>query len=514
MPDPGIAERIVQWWNSSMTDQTALVMDGLPAIPFLQEDCAFEPGRMPLRNHNAFARSTVLLGADLAAFALVLAAVTAMAHASHSPFLDDPSPAIGIVGIWASVGLLLLPLSGAICYFAASGHYRQRIPFWRSAWQVLLVSLCALLTDSYLELAFGRAWSGRFVGAIWLLFPPAVFVTRDLARRALTRGGLWLLPVVVVGDERGIASACEVLLSEPSLGYSVVDAFPTADVLPDRRFGHWRAILRRAGAQQLVLAIDLGTAEGHRIVQSVVREQVPYAVVPQLGGLPVAGAEQVSFFSHDTMLLVYRNNLAKPLARTTKMVFDIVVAGLALLVLMPLLLVIAALVRHDGGPALFAHRRIGSKGMPFPCLKFRTMVTDADVMLRERLAADPAAAQEWRETSKLRDDPRVTRIGKVLRSTSLDELPQLINVMRLQMSLVGPRPIIDKEVPRYAEDIAYYYETRPGITGLWQVSGRSDTSYERRVQLDSWYVKNWTMWHDVAILCKTVPAVLLRRGAH
>ncbi|MGI4955795.1 MAG: exopolysaccharide biosynthesis polyprenyl glycosylphosphotransferase [Janthinobacterium lividum] len=500
--------------NSNMADQTDFVMDRLPALPFTRESREFEAGPTSLRNRNALVRSAALLGADLAAFALVLAVIVAMARASHSPVLDDPSPTPGALGPWASAGLLLLPLCGVVGYLAASGHYRQRIPFWRSAWQVLLVSLFALLLDSYLELAFGRTWSGRFVGAIWLLFPPAVFLVRSLARRVLTWAGFWLLPVVVVGDERGVASACEVLLSEPSLGYSVVDTFPTADVLPDRSFGHWRAILRRAGALQLVLAIDLGTVEGRKVIQSVIREQVPYAVVPQLGGLPVAGAEQVSFFSHDTMLVVYRNNLAKPLARTTKMAFDIVVAGLALLVLTPVFLVVAALVRHDGGPALFAHRRIGARGVPFPCLKFRTMVTNADVLLRERLASDPAAALEWRETSKLRDDPRVTRVGRILRSTSLDELPQLINVVRLQMSLVGPRPIIDAEVPRYAEDIAYYYETRPGITGLWQVSGRSDTSYERRVQLDSWYVKNWTMWHDIAILCKTIPAVLLRRGAH
>ena len=497
-----------------MIHQAASVMDNLPVLPFSRESREFESTHVPVRNRTPAIRGASLLCADLAAFVLVLAVVTALARANNSPLLENPSSALGMLGSWASAGLLLLPLSGVISYLAASGHYRQRIPFWRSAWQVLLVSLFALLIDSYIELAFGRTWSGRFVGAIWLLFPPTVFAARGLARRMLTRAGFWLLPVVVVGDERGIASACEVLLSEPSLGYSVVDAFPTADVLPDRMFGHWRAMLHRAGAVQLVLAIDLGTDEGRKVIQSVIREQVPYAVVPQLGGLPVAGAEQVSFFSHDTMLLVYRNNLAKPLARTTKMAFDIVVAGLALMVLTPVFLIVAALVRHDGGPALFAHRRIGSKGVPFPCLKFRTMVVDADRMLRERLASDPAAAREWRETSKLRDDPRVTRIGKILRSTSLDELPQLINVVRLQMSLVGPRPIIDKEVPRYAEDIAYYYQTRPGITGLWQVSGRSDTSYERRVQLDSWYVKNWTMWHDVAILCKTIPAVLLRRGAH
>ncbi len=167
----------------------------------------------------------------------------------------------------------------------------------------------------------------------------------------------------------------------------------------------------------------------------------------------------------------------------------------------------------DGGPALYAHRRIGAGGREFMCLKFRSMITDGDAVLRRLLETDPKAAAEWSETRKLRRDPRITWIGRILRTTSLDELPQLLNVLRLEMSLVGPRPIVRGEIERYADEIAFYYETRPGITGLWQVSGRSDTSYVQRVHLDTWYVKNWTLWHDLAILAKTIPAVLKRQGA-
>jgi undecaprenyl-phosphate galactose phosphotransferase len=141
------------------------------------------------------------------------------------------------------------------------------------------------------------------------------------------------------------------------------------------------------------------------------------------------------------------------------------------------------------------------------------MVQDADRVLDHVLATDPAAAAEWAATQKLRDDPRVTAFGRFLRRSSLDELPQLFNVLRGEMSLIGPRPIVQAEVARYGEEIEYYYQTKPGITGLWQVSGRSDTSYQRRVALDVWYVRNWTLWHDIAILLKTVPAVLLQRGA-
>jgi undecaprenyl-phosphate galactose phosphotransferase len=227
----------------------------------------------------------------------------------------------------------------------------------------------------------------------------------------------------------------------------------------------------------------------------------------------VVGLRQHHFFSHDFVMLVSCNNLARPFSRALKAGFDQAVAGSLVLLFAPLLLALAALVRRDGGPAFYRHRRIGAAGRAFGCIKFRTMVTNSDRVLDDLLAADPAAAAEWAATQKLRDDPRVTALGRFLRRSSLDELPQLFNVLRGEMSLVGPRPIVQAEVARYGDEIEYYYETKPGLTGLWQVSGRSDTSYERRVRLDVWYVRNWTLWHDIAILLKTIPAVFLQRGA-
>ncbi|MFA7637825.1 MAG: sugar transferase, partial [Parvibaculum sp.] len=158
-------------------------------------------------------------------------------------------------------------------------------------------------------------------------------------------------------------------------------------------------------------------------------------------------------------------------------------------------------------------RRVGEKGREFMCRKFRTMHVDSDAILKSLLENNPQVAAEWARDQKLRNDPRVTAIGAFLRKTSLDELPQLINVIRGEMSLVGPRPVTYSEVLRYGEDAEYYLSAKPGITGLWQVSGRNETTYMRRVQLDAWYVKNWSLWQDIAILFKTVPAVLLRRGA-
>lgn len=205
----------------------------------------------------------------------------------------------------------------------------------------------------------------------------------------------------------------------------------------------------------------------------------------------------------------------KSLFPIAKRALDVIGAGLGLVLLSPFFLVVALLVRADGGPAFFAHRRVGRGGKLFGCLKFRSMVVDSQARLEALLARDPQARAEWEATRKLKNDPRITRIGRFLRSTSLDELPQLINVLRGEMSLVGPRPVQEAEIDRYyGASAAHYMAVRPGITGLWQVSGRSETSYESRVALDVSYVSRPSMLADLSILLRTPVAVLSRRGAH
>jgi exopolysaccharide production protein ExoY len=184
-----------------------------------------------------------------------------------------------------------------------------------------------------------------------------------------------------------------------------------------------------------------------------------------------------------------------------------------LLIFAPVLAAIGACIAlADGAPVLYRHRRVGFGGREFYCFKFRTMVVNADAILSEHLKLDQAAA-EWRATQKLRNDPRVTRIGRFLRNTSLDEIPQLINIARGEMSFVGPRPIVRAEIAKYGEHFPVYCSVMPGMTGLWQISGRSDTSYARRVALDVQYVRSRSMLLDWKILVLTVPAVILRRGS-
>jgi Undecaprenyl-phosphate galactose phosphotransferase WbaP len=198
-----------------------------------------------------------------------------------------------------------------------------------------------------------------------------------------------------------------------------------------------------------------------------------------------------------------------------KRLLDLAVASFCAIALWPLLLAICIGVRLSGrGPILYGQRRIGKGLRPFTAWKFRSMVEDADVALASYLERNPELQEQWRRNHKLRRDPRITRFGQFLRKTSLDELPQLWNILRGDMSLVGPRPIVEGEIQKYGEVFDLYTRVRPGVTGLWQVSGRNNTTYQERIEFDEYYVKNWSVWLDVYILGCTVKAVLLTEGAY
>lgn len=202
------------------------------------------------------------------------------------------------------------------------------------------------------------------------------------------------------------------------------------------------------------------------------------------------------------------------LGGSSKQLFDMSLALLLLVAMSPLLLFVAAIiVLNDGRPFFIRHNRVGHGGREFACLKFRTMVTDAGERLRLHLAQNPEAANEWRTSRKLREDPRITPVGQALRKSSLDEMLQLINIVRGEMSFVGPRPIVRDEAVHYGAHFEEYTSTRPGLTGLWQISGRSDTTYDERVQLDCMYVRGWSFQNDIRIIVRTIPAVLGTRGS-
>lgn len=204
----------------------------------------------------------------------------------------------------------------------------------------------------------------------------------------------------------------------------------------------------------------------------------------------------------------------RPCQSACKRFLDVSIALAGLFLLAPLMLTLIIFIKlRDPGPALYTQVRVGLNGRRFRCLKFRSMVMDSEKALREHLDRDTQARAEWDALHKLKNDPRVTAIGRFLRRSSLDELPQLLNVIVGDMSLVGPRPVIPDELPRYGDKLIHYLSVRPGLTGLWQVSGRSNCTYPERVALDAQYVEEWKLSSDLVILLRTIPAVLAQRGS-
>ena len=198
-----------------------------------------------------------------------------------------------------------------------------------------------------------------------------------------------------------------------------------------------------------------------------------------------------------------------------KRALDIAIVVIGGIVLLPFLLIIALLIKAASpGPVLYRHKRLGLKGAPFYACKFRSMVVDADKKLETVLASDPELQKEWELNQKLKNDPRITKIGKFLRRTSFDEFPQLLNILKGEMSLVGPRPVVEDEMKKYGENFKRIFSVKPGLTGLWQISGRSDTNYNDRISYDTYYLQSWSVWLDLWILYRTPGAILKGRGAY
>jgi undecaprenyl-phosphate galactose phosphotransferase len=411
---------------------------------------------------------------------------------------------------WA-IGLVLLVL---LSQLARSGHYTRRVPGLIATRGIVAAVGLAALCDFVVHVGIYQLPVSAAEIMRWFGLAPLLLLLRGATRAALGAAGLWRLRTVVVGPRHDAERVAAALRANPDLGYNV------AAVVEGRDFAGWdqdrtqvRGSLTLQRADCVVLVCNPGDAIGDsRLLRALRRAEVPCTLVPATSTLPVAGNRSY-LFSYDVVLMSNSHEIARPITRVAKRALDLLFAGMLLVGLSPILLATAFLIRRDGGPAIFRHKRVGAGGRMFPCMKFRSMHVQSERMLADLLAHDPVSAAEWAATQKLKNDPRITPIGHFLRKTSLDELPQLFNVLRGDMSLVGPRPIVQSELGFYGDSADYYFATRPGVTGLWQVSGRSDTSYERRVELDVWYVRNWSLWHDIAILFKTVPVVLLRRGA-
>jgi Undecaprenyl-phosphate galactose phosphotransferase WbaP len=272
----------------------------------------------------------------------------------------------------------------------------------------------------------------------------------------------------------------------------------------ERRYGIGMAIVAMPGVERTKLV---------KIVDRYVYSYRFSMLIPDFFG--IASMWMSVRDLNGVMGLVSTQRLNSRLNLVQKRFLDLAITIVGGLVILPLLLLIALAVKIDSrGPALYRHKRLGRGGKPFMAVKFRSMVQDADAKLKRYLDANPQARLEWEAGYKLKDDPRVTRVGRFLRRTSIDEFPQLINVLKGEMSLVGPRPIVEAEIAKYGPAYTRFSRLTPGMTGLWQVSGRSDTGYDERVALDSYYCQSWSIWLDIYILARTAGVIFHGKGAY
>jgi exopolysaccharide biosynthesis polyprenyl glycosylphosphotransferase len=417
---------------------------------------------------------------------------------------------IDVQWYWASLGIVVIVDVG---YLYLRGMYdnghvtadRTAVVVDGLVYATFLYLLVAYLVKNTL---FSRLTLVYFLVLSFFLQVALERVVVAIRRRRYAHG-TDLVPTVVVGSMHDLTSAgLDALSLQRGLGMRLLQA--EDEVVTASSSSELEALLDAGTARAVLLASLL--SDTSQMVELCLRR---YVTIYALGGTvrTLPHPSDVLFVNHTPVLRV-RDLLVVGVGARVKRLIDVLLAGLGVVILSPLLLVIAALVKLTSrGPVLFGHRRLGEGGKPIRVYKFRSMAVDAEVRLWEMLAADPALRAEYEATYKLRNDPRVTPLGHWLRRTSLDELPQLFNVLRGDLSLVGPRPIVPDEIAKYGPASAAILRVSPGVTGLWQVSGRSDLDYAERVRLDMDYITHWSIWLDLRILAATLPAVLRRKGA-
>lgn len=462
--------------------------------------------------------------AMLAAFCIAVMCMALGYDADTTPY--HLSFSIGDVRPQAYLVLTFITLT----IFRAKGHYTKRKPFANELKDILGVVAVMAVTDATLLYLTKWQFSRAVMLLNWALAPILIILTRLVMKRSLVALGGWFRPMVIVGWGENAIETALAFEDETLMGFTL-----TAFLIPvgkerfihniANRFGKTvpcvslgtdpEATLEKLGNPHIVLALEQGGIDTYQeMVLQLGRRSQHMQVVPSLRGLPLYGMEASHFFAHEVLLLTVRNNLARRMPQFVKRCFDLSMSIAILIVGFPILAAIALQVLKTGRPIFYGHKRVGQDGKIFNCYKFRTMSPDSDRLLADLLATSAEAREEWARDFKLKNDPRITSIGHFLRRTSLDELPQIWNVLIGDMSLVGPRPVVTAELERYGNQVDYYLEARPGITGLWQISGRNDVTYETRVYLDAWYVKNWSLFNDIVILFRTVRVVFRKDGAY
>ncbi|MDD3019920.1 MAG: sugar transferase [Alphaproteobacteria bacterium] len=421
------------------------------------------------------------------------------------------------------------------------GLYTNRTPWWSQVRLLTKVVLFAFIVHGFLSFSLKVFESRLFILLYWAMVYGLMLGVRVAIFKLARHSKDWDIPAVIVSDPNTAEDLIFAFGADLSTGYKVKELFirssgddnkeldisgtalSTKDFqIIDERSIPIEQFIRNHPQKFYIISLDaFRDAAREDIIKVLNEEQAMYAIVPSLSRANLYQMEPQYFFGHDVVMLHVRSTspyiLKFSISRGIKRGMDIAASGLALMVAGPVILALGACLKLEGqgGSIFYGGKRIGKNGELFNCWKLRSMEPDSNHLLTEYLEQNPELKQDWETFRKLPRDPRVTtRTARLIRKLSLDELPQLWNIFVGDMSLVGPRPILEDETGYFNDQtLKDYLSIRPGLTGLWQVSGRNKTSFKRRVYWDSWYVRNWSLWGDIIILIKTPLVLLTRKGA-
>lgn len=476
--------------------------------------------RSKCNNHNKLLISKIIvLITDYVAIVLgTLAAYYLRVNLSILPVSSHfKVDEIYVYGIVPFVFLSILLLNNA--YSIVAPYWDTMKNLFRSITIGVVVSIVLMYTGHVINDV-----SRLFVAFAYVFMLLFIFSGRFIVGKILSKAGYLTIPVLLVGAGKTAELVKKSLDRMPIATYKIigyVDDHPKSSSIAKEypclgAFSDVEDVIKDTGVQTVLICAP--GLEPKKLVSLINQLQLlvkRVSFVPELFGLPTSNITARGMMEEQAVVLRVQNNLARKSNRIAKRMFDIVVTICGGIFILPFMLIIAAIIYLDsGGPIIYKQKRIGKNGKEFSFYKFRSMVKNADTILEEYLSTHENEKNEWQKNFKLKNDPRVTKIGRIIRKTSIDELPQLWNVLIGDMSLVGPRPLLPNEVERYSGYIEDYKLVLPGLTGVWQVSGRSDTTFEERVIMDSWYIHNWSVWIDIVYLLKTVLVVVKSKGAY
>ncbi|MEW6012321.1 MAG: undecaprenyl-phosphate galactose phosphotransferase WbaP [Elusimicrobiota bacterium] len=409
-----------------------------------------------------------------------------------------------------------------IIVFAYQKLYSKTFPYWEEVKTIMksaVISLIIILSALFifkLSQTYSRIVIITHTVLMIFLFP----IIRTYIKKLLYKYDMLIRKAIIIGSGKTAEETYKSFTEDKNLCYKIAGFLDDTD--KKEILGHKihkginkiEAYIKNAHITDVIIAKDDITCSETELINKIQHKTSNIILIPDIRGIGIYGSEIKYFFGKQLFGFEIKNNLSNPLTYITKRIIDYIFGLIIFVLISPLMVLISLIIKFSTeGPAIYSHKRIGKKGKEFKCYKFRTMYINADEKLKEILAKDPEKKKEWETYWKLKDDPRVTKIGSFLRKTSLDELPQIFNVLKGEMSLIGPRPYLPREWDYIKEESNIIHALPPGITGLWQVSGRNNEDYNFRITMDSWYVKNWNLWLDIVILLKTVKAVIKREGA-